>query len=118
MRPHVLCLVHQTEYFNLCVLMCLMWFKTYWFLYVSSHRVLLLMFPHVPYVVQTYPTINLSSKQRPYHFINFPALNQFNLKVFLINSFVVLRNNDFIKAQFFCFINTLFNTIHRSHFSR
>lgn len=105
---------------SLCVLCGLfhMWFNT---LYVFSCTICgssPLMCSYVPYVVQTYPQSPPSSKQRPHHFINFSTLNQFNFKILLINSLIVFRNNDFIKAQFFCFINSLLNTIHRSHFSR
>jgi hypothetical protein len=123
---------------SLCVLCGLfhMWFNT---LYVFSCTLCgssPLMCSYVPYVVHlliwlntpyvflcalcgsNLPTITPSSKQRPHHFINFSTLNQFNFKILLINSLVVFRNDDFIKAQFFRFINTLLNTIHRSHLSR
>ena len=91
-----------------------LWFIICWLLSVAQHVCVLMCLTWFKHFRYSFP----SSKQRPHHFINFPALNQFNFKVFLINSFVVFRNDDFIKAQFFCFINSLFNTIHRSNFSR
>ena len=106
----------------LCVLMYLMWFITPYVLLCALCGSSTYMVKH-PLVFlcalcgSNLPTITPSSKQCPHHFINFSTLNQFNFKILLINSLVVFRNDDFIKAQFFRFIYTLFNTIHWSHFS-
>lgn len=111
---------------SLCVLMCLiplMWFTLLMCSYVP-YVVHLLIWLNTPYVSlcalcgsNLSHNLPLSSKQRPHHFINFSTLNQFNFKILLINSLVVFRNDDFIKSQFFRFINTLLDTIHRSHLS-